>query len=193
MNYEAWRISFQTIEQAARAAFDAWQKAEKELEAIGAGGMEPLRKCTKLHQIAEPVLSSAQSGEQEIQKPAWDFDLSTSRGGRGYIAWFFDNVVNRTDFRRYIMNDLAADFACALATHLSAAHQAPALEVMRDALQEAESVLSSINMGNQHKAVQADSDVTYWQREEWCKWARDEVLPKVRAALAASQPNGEAA
>lgn len=37
---------------------------ESQMEAIGAGGVEPLRKCTKLHQIAEPVLSSAQSGEQ---------------------------------------------------------------------------------------------------------------------------------
>lgn len=31
MNYEAWRISFQDSEQAARAAFAAWQAAEAQL------------------------------------------------------------------------------------------------------------------------------------------------------------------
>lgn len=61
-----------------------------------------------------------------------------------------------------------------------------------DALQEAESVLNSINMGKQHKVVQADGDVTYWQREEWCKWAKDEVLPKVTVALAAQAKQGSA-
>lgn len=61
-----------------------------------------------------------------------------------------------------------------------------------DALQEAESVLNSINMGKQHKVVQADGDVTYWQREEWCKWAKDEVLPKVTVALAAQAKQGGA-
>lgn len=63
---------------------------------------------------------------------------------------------------------------------------APTLE----ALQEAESALNSINMGKQHRVVQADGEVTYWQREDWCKWAKDEVLPKVTAALAAQAKQG---
>ena len=66
MTYEAWRYTHQSSEQAARAAFDAWQKAEKELEAIGAGGVEPLRKCTKLHQIAEPAASVEKQIEEAI-------------------------------------------------------------------------------------------------------------------------------
>ena len=66
---------------------------------------------------------------------------------------------------------------------------APTLE----ALQEAESALNSINMGKQHRVVQADGEVTYWQREDWCKWAKDEVLPKVTAALAAQAKQGEQA
>lgn len=65
---------------------------------------------------------------------------------------------------------------------------APTLE----ALQEAESALNSINMGKQHRVVQADGEVTYWQREDWCKWAAGEVLPKVTAALAAQAKKGGA-
>lgn len=59
-----------------------------------------------------------------------------------------------------------------------------------EALEEAESALNSINMGKQHKIVQADGEVTYWQREEWCKWAKDQVLPKVTAALEAQAKQG---
>lgn len=36
---------------------------EAELEAIGAGGVEPLRKCNKLHQIAEPATVQAAPSE----------------------------------------------------------------------------------------------------------------------------------
>lgn len=43
-NYEAWRISFQSSEGAARAAFNRIAELEAQLEAIGAGGVEPLRK-----------------------------------------------------------------------------------------------------------------------------------------------------
>lgn len=59
-----------------------------------------------------------------------------------------------------------------------------------EAMKEAESVLNSINTGKQHRVVQADGEVTYWQREEWCKWATGEVLPKVTAALAAQAKQG---
>ncbi|MBR8360139.1 hypothetical protein KDW10_22660 [Burkholderia vietnamiensis] len=47
-----------------------------------------------------------------------DHDLSTSAGGRGYIAEFFANRLRRHDFGRYIHERLAADFACALAQYL---------------------------------------------------------------------------
>lgn len=36
---------------------------EAELDAIGAGGVEPLRKCNKLHQIAEPATAQAAPSE----------------------------------------------------------------------------------------------------------------------------------
>ncbi|TPQ37136.1 hypothetical protein C2U71_25660 [Burkholderia ubonensis] len=47
-----------------------------------------------------------------------DHDLSTSAGGRGYIAEFFAKRLRRHDFGRYIHERLAADFACALAQYL---------------------------------------------------------------------------
>jgi hypothetical protein len=46
-------------------------------------------------------------------------DLSTSSGGRAYIAEYFATQLRRHDFARYINSTLAADFACVLAQHLS--------------------------------------------------------------------------
>ncbi|MDF8363317.1 MULTISPECIES: DUF4406 domain-containing protein [Achromobacter] len=46
-------------------------------------------------------------------------DLGSSGGGRAYIAEYFASQIRRHDFARYINSTLAADFACALAQHLS--------------------------------------------------------------------------
>lgn len=54
---------------------------------------------------------------------------------------------------------------------------------LADALEEAKSVISSINSGKQHK-VELEDDVAYWQRGEWCEWAKNDVLPKIEAAIA---------
>ncbi|WP_196786292.1 hypothetical protein [Burkholderia vietnamiensis] len=54
-----------------------------------------------------------------------DHDLSTSAGGRGYIAEFFAKRLRRHDFGRYIHERLAADFACALAQYLRDRDAAP--------------------------------------------------------------------
>jgi hypothetical protein len=45
-------------------------------------------------------------------------DVSTSTGGRAYVAEFFSKRLKRHDFARYITDQLAADFACALAGYL---------------------------------------------------------------------------
>lgn len=42
--YESWRISYQSSEAAARAAYDAWQKTEKELEAK-CGALKEVISC----------------------------------------------------------------------------------------------------------------------------------------------------
>ncbi len=49
-----------------------------------------------------------------------DQALSTSEGARRYVADFFATQLRRHDFSGYILTELAADFACALAQHLSA-------------------------------------------------------------------------
>ncbi|VVO86539.1 hypothetical protein [Pseudomonas fluorescens] len=48
------------------------------------------------------------------------FDLNTPDGGRGYIANFFKSILKRHDYRQYIDERLAGDFACTLAQHLEA-------------------------------------------------------------------------
>ena len=45
------------------------------------------------------------------------FDLNTPDGGRGYIANLFKTVLKRHDYRQYIAERLAGDFACTLAQH----------------------------------------------------------------------------
>jgi hypothetical protein len=47
------------------------------------------------------------------------FDLRTSEGGRGYIAHLFETQLKRHDFRTYIKERLAADFACALSEFIA--------------------------------------------------------------------------
>jgi hypothetical protein len=57
------------------------------------------------------------------------FDLNTPDGGRGYIANLFKTVLKRHDYRQYISERLAGDFACTLAQHFEL------ITVERDALQ----------------------------------------------------------
>lgn len=74
--------------------------------------------CTHA-QAPQPVEPAVSQGEPQ-------FDLSTSKGGRGYVAWFFGNRLlprPRHDFDDYCKNVLAADFACVLARHLAAQPQ----------------------------------------------------------------------
>jgi hypothetical protein len=46
-----------------------------------------------------------------------EFNLTTPDGGRGYIAELFKTVLKRHDYRQYINERLAGDFACTLAQH----------------------------------------------------------------------------
>ena len=52
-----------------------------------------------------------------------------------------------------------------------------------EALKQARSVISSINQGKQH-ALTRNEETVFWQREEWVRWALDEVLPLIDEALA---------
>lgn len=53
------------------------------------------------------------------------------------------------------------------------------------ALIEARGVIGSINTGPNHQ-VKIGGDICFWQREEWVRWAQDEVLPKINDALSAA-------
>ena len=53
--------------------------------------------------------------ENKQAEPA--FNLDTPDGGRGYIANLFKTVLKRHDYRQYISERLAGDFACTLAQH----------------------------------------------------------------------------
>ena len=57
------------------------------------------------------------------------FDLNTPDGGRGYIDNLFKTVLKRHDYRQYIAERLAGDFACTLAQHFER------ITAERDALQ----------------------------------------------------------
>lgn len=53
------------------------------------------------------------------------------------------------------------------------------------ALEEAKSVLYSINASWQHKVeVEDDDEPAFWQRNDWVKWAKGEVLQTVETAIA---------
>ena len=69
---------------------------------------------------ASPILQGQQQPASNADGlPLILHDLNTSAGGRGFVAEYFESRVGRYDFTRYIRDRLAADFACALAAHLS--------------------------------------------------------------------------
>jgi hypothetical protein len=53
----------------------------------------------------------------------------------------------------------------------------------KEAMKEARSVIGTINTGKLHTLTIGDETV-YWQREEWVRWALDEVLPQLDKAIA---------
>jgi hypothetical protein len=57
------------------------------------------------------------------------FNLNTPDGGRGYIDNLFKTVLKRHDYRQYISERLAGDFACTLSQHVER------ITAERDALQ----------------------------------------------------------
>ncbi|KVQ12031.1 hypothetical protein WJ99_13890 [Burkholderia ubonensis] len=104
-----------------------WQEATTRAEAL----LEAID--TKSPYIeAAPAQTDAPADAGE---PIGQHDLRTSAGGRGYIAEFFAKRLRRHDFDRYIAEQLAADFACALAQYLSehdaASRAEPCVELPR--------------------------------------------------------------
>ena len=55
-----------------------------------------------------------------------------------------------------------------------------------EAMKQARSVISSINAGKHH-ALKKNGETVYWQRDEWVRWALDEVLPLIDQAIAEAE------
>ncbi|MBA0329592.1 hypothetical protein D7U76_15635 [Stenotrophomonas maltophilia] len=102
--------------------------------------------------------------------------LSTSEGARRYVADYFDTQLSRHDFGDYILTELAADFACALAHHLSAQ---PSPGGQGDEL-DLDRVLS---LADVHAEESREDGVRLLDRGGLLAFAQD-----VAAALAARQP-----
>lgn len=58
--------------------------------------------------------------------PIAGHDVSTTEGGRAYLAEYFQKRLGRHDFAQYIAKELAGDFACTMAKHLQLFPEEPA-------------------------------------------------------------------
>lgn len=67
------------------------------------------------------------------QKP--EFNLNTPDGGRGYIDDLFKTVLKRHDFRQYINERLAGDFACAMSQYVEGLRADLAQQVYKNTTQ----------------------------------------------------------
>ncbi len=103
--------------------------------------------------------------------------LSTSEGARRYVADYFATQLSRHDFGDYILTELAADFACALAHHLSAQ---PSPATCKQGLQVQPSP------GGQGDALKALDDLAAFCSDDTA--TVDRHVAVIRAALAARQP-----
>ncbi|WP_155720395.1 hypothetical protein [Burkholderia anthina] len=88
----------------------------------GADDTPSERYAALLAAAPQPPSADAAAAPADVQAveavAIGEHDMSTSDGGRGYIAEFFATRLRRHDFGRYINESLAADFACALAQYL---------------------------------------------------------------------------
>jgi hypothetical protein len=99
-------------------------------------------------------------------------DLSTSSGGRAYIAEFFATRLRRHDFGQYINERLAADFACTLAQYLrdhDAASPPPAPAVAPVGLTEEQPSLTNrlTQFGWLSRALRLVADTTLFDMAKW--------------------------
>ncbi|KVM72586.1 hypothetical protein WJ61_01100 [Burkholderia ubonensis] len=118
----------------ADAPAEAREPARHEWDATG----ERCVKCGDKDWFADPHCSESRikgGAPADAGEPIGQHDLSTSTGGRAYIAEFFAKRLRRHDFGSYIAEWLAADFACALAQYLSehdaASRAEPCVELPR--------------------------------------------------------------
>ncbi|QHB72115.1 hypothetical protein [Stenotrophomonas sp. 364] len=121
----------------------------------------------------------AKPADLAVQKE--DGSLSTSEGGRRYVADFFVRELRRHDFTRYITTTLAADFACALAQHLAATGKQQVGEVQEPVSEKAvRQFIADRATNDEHREdiLSGDYDHTAWF----------DHIRELMEALAARQP-----
>ncbi len=109
-----------------------------------------------------------------------DQALSTSEGARRYVADFFDTQLRRHDFGDYILTELAADFACALAQHLAAQPSPGGQDVLAALQQDYDKLLDSFN-----RQVEVAEKIAGRALQQ------DDRIEELEEALAARQPVGQ--
>lgn len=87
MSYESWRISYQSSEAAARAAYATTEKLHAELTAlrdqlaaIGAGGVEPLRKQAAPAALAVPMAEAWEQSAADTEHQRTGAGLHFNQG-----------------------------------------------------------------------------------------------------------------
>jgi hypothetical protein len=109
------------------------------------------------------------------------FDLNTPDGGRGYIANLFKTVLKRHDYRQYIAERLAGDFACTMAQHLER------ITAERDALQQRLNAADQLNDTAtsliRRMVANFDTEIRYHEDVEPNDLEHDLVLSEMREFL----------
>ncbi|HEL7748804.1 TPA: hypothetical protein UL761_000308 [Stenotrophomonas maltophilia] len=148
---------------------------------------------TEMHKAPSVAQNTGTSGDNATSVAR--YDLSTSEGGRRYVADFFARELRRHDFARYITTTLAADFACALAQHLAATGKQQGGEVQGDARAQFEAWhcekfktrwQTGAPTRDMHNGVHAEK---YGPAEQQVRW--EDWQAAWQAALAARQPGAQ--
>lgn len=108
--------------------------------------------------------------ENKQAEPA--FNLDTPDGGRGYIANLFKTVLKRHDYRQYISERLAGDFACTLAQHFeditareaALQHRLTAADERVDALEQEVERLNSVKLALKELAESRADNCSVYRR-----------------------------
>ncbi len=134
------------------------------------------------------ALASGQSEQAAVEAPeGWRLAKvdPTVEMTRAATMWLRNLHLMRATDRTNAINDA---YRAMLSVSPVPAPAAPAggsgvpefLDALRDALSVASSVCISLD-----RRVVRDGCVMYLQTEEWCRWAEQEVAPKLRSAIAA--------
>lgn len=135
----------------------------------------------------KPLRDALEAGPTDGPKIWWLCEVyDHSRGATWTRQPDEDDIewVNKEVGRKHVAMRLVPE--CAAANPATIRALLARLDAAEAALRDARSVVSSINSGRANELTINDEKV-YWQRDEWVRWALDEVLPTIDAALSTQQ------